>query len=255
MNVIAMAAHLNAERVKNLSFEVMDNHLHFVMCGRKPDIDEMFSYMFNRTRRSIPLTGGLSVSYKPIEDLSSARNHIVYTHRNGYVANHNHTPFSYPWGTNAYYFMPKRNGIPFSQIKSIENRRMFRGRDVKLPPDWQVLDGYVDPSSYCDIETGMALFRDANHYFSLVSKNVEAYSGVAVELDDGEFLTDQELFSKILSKVRDQYHLTSLRELTTPQRYDLAKALHYEYRSSNGQIRRVLGISEFEVNTLFPLGK
>ena len=37
----------------------------------------------------------------------------------------------------------------------------------------------VVPYSYCDIKFGMSLFRDAHHYFSMVSKNIESYSEVA----------------------------------------------------------------------------
>lgn len=96
------------------------------------------------------------------------------------------------------------------------------------------------------------MFRDAHHYFIAVSKNVESYSGIAVELNDGEFLTDQELFAQVLKTVRHKYHLASTKDLSAAQRLDLARTLHYGYRSSNGQIRRVLGLSEYEVNQLFP---
>lgn len=36
---------------------------------------------------------------------------------------------------------------------------------------------------------------------------------------------------------------------------DLARTLHYDYRSSNGQIRRVLGLGQYEVDSLFPKGE
>ena len=99
----------------------------------------------------------------------------------------------------------------------------------------------------------MAMFRDAHHYFSMVSKNVEAYSNIAVDLDDGEFLTDQELFTQLLKTVREKYRLGSVRELSPAQKLDLARTLHYDYRSSNGQIRRVLGLSQYDVDQLFKM--
>ena len=99
------------------------------------------------------------------------------------------------------------------------------------------------------------MFRDAHHYFSAVSKNVEAYSEIAVEIGDGEFLTDQELFTQVLKIVREKYRLASTKDLTEAQRIDLARTLHYDYRSSNGQIRRILGLSQYEVDSLFPMGK
>lgn len=99
------------------------------------------------------------------------------------------------------------------------------------------------------------MFRDAHHYFNMVSKNVESYSGIAIELDDGEFLTDNELFSQLCKLLRTTYGVTSPKELTKQQKYDIAKKLHFDFRSSNGQIRRVLGITQYEIDTLFPLNK
>ena len=60
------------------------------------------------------------------------------------------------------------------------------------------------------------------------------------------------LFSLLLGIVRDNYHLVSLKDLSNAQKLDLARSLRYEYRSSNGQIRRLLGLSQFEVDSLFP---
>ena len=85
----------------------------------------------------------------------------------------------------------------------------------------------------------------------MVSKNVEAYAGIAVDIDDEEFLTDQELFTQIQKMVREKYRLGSVRQLSNAQKLDLARTLHFDYRSSNGQIRRVLGLSQYDVDQLF----
>mgnify|MGYP000008387981 FL=1 len=116
-----------------------------------------------------------------------------------------------------------------------------------------MIDGYIAPKSYCAIIFGMAIFRDAHHYFSMVSKNVEAYSELAAEIDDGEFLTDTELFTQVTKIVKSGYGLNALKDLSKAQKLDLARKLHYDYRSSNGQIRRTLGLAQYEVDSLFPL--
>ena len=279
MNIIAQAAYLFTGKVFIIAFAVMNNHLHFVFSGDAHWVNEMMSFILKRINRAFGLSKTLAFTSKPIDDVQSMRNHIVYVHRNGYVANNNYTPFSYLWGSGAYYFIPERTGTAFSTVSSIENRSMFRSRDVKLPSDWQVLDAglmtgttikssqvsssknascripYISPLSFCDITLGMAMFRDAHHYFATVSKNVEAYSGIAVEIDDGEFLTDQELFAQVLKTVHEKYNLSSTRDLTGAQRLDLARTLHHDFRSSNGQIRRMLGLSQFEVDSLFPREK
>lgn len=38
---------------------------------------------------------------------------------------------------------------------------------------------------FCSVKFGMTMSRDVHHYFAAVSKDVEAYSGIAVEIDDG----------------------------------------------------------------------
>ena len=116
-----------------------------------------------------------------------------------------------------------------------------------------MIDGYIAPKSYCTIIFGMAIFRDAHHYFSMVSKNVEAYSELAAEIDDGEFLTDTELFTQVTKIVKSGYGLNALKDLSKAQKLDLARKLHYDYRSSNGQIHRTLGLTQYEVDSLFPL--
>lgn len=263
MNVIAQAASLFLPIINKLgqqiggimiiTFEVMNNHFHFILSGDRELILEFFAFIRKRLKRTIPGADQLELQLKPIETLSALRNGIVYANRNGYVAISDYTPFSYPWGSGRYYF----NDIPLFQrygdIYLGPRREMFRGRAPELPKEWLVTDGYIAPPSYCAIQFGMSLFRDAHHYFNALTKQVESYSEVAVDIEDNDFLTDTELYSRIIASVRETYKADSLRKLTKAQLLDLARTLRHSYRSSNGQIRRVLGLSQYEVDALFPL--
>ena len=263
MNVIAQAAFKFSPSfdasgkqtggIMIITFEVMNNHFHFIVSGDKLLIEEFLAFIRRRLKRSIPGAAQLKFRLKPIESLSALRNGIVYSNRNGYVAFNEHTPFSYPWGSNRYYF----NTIPATQrygdIYLGPKRKMFRGRAPELPNDWALIDGYIIPTSYCAIRFGMSLFRDAHHYFNALTKQVESYSEIAVDIEDGEFLTDAELFSKIITDIRNRYQVDSISKLSPAQKNELARTLHYDYRSSNGQIRRVLGMSQYDVDALFPL--
>ncbi|HBN02070.1 MAG TPA: hypothetical protein DD383_05560, partial [Rikenellaceae bacterium] len=62
-----------------------------------------------------------------------------------------------------------------------------------------------------------------------------------------------ELFSRLSSLLRSDYGVSSIKDLTKPQKFDLARKLRYEFRSSNGQVSRVLGLSRYEIDSLFPL--
>ncbi len=241
------------------AFEVMSNHIHIVLCGDENIIKEFFTIYRKRLKRYLSMNGKrrlsnqFQMSLKPINDFKALRDVIVYVNRNGYVVSPSHTPFSYPWGTGRYYFNDVQITTRLSDVPDAEIRRMFRSRNPHLPGDYRVIDGYVSPSEYCAVKLGMDVFRNAHQYFYMISKNIEAYEKLAAELDDGEFLTDSELFSQVVKILKAGYAANSLRDLTTAQKLDLARKLRNEYRSSNGQIRRILGISQYEVDSMFPL--
>lgn len=255
MNVIAQAA-AAYPKMKIMAFEVMDNHFHFIVSSPdKQDIITFYEFIRKRISRSIPGIKSTTLSLKAITDLQALRNTIVYVHRNGFVPNPDYTPFSYPWGTGRYYFSDFPVPTYYSDIFTAAKRKMFRGRDPKLPENWKIIEGYIAPTSYCAIEYGMSMFRDAHNYFDLLYKKVEEYSEIAVGINDNEYLSDKEVYDKLQVILKDNYNLTSANKLTDAQKKDVATTLHYEFRSSNGQICRLLYMKQYDVNNLFPLCK
>ena len=252
MNTIAMAANI-FKPIRLLAFEIMGNHFHFVLSCNEESAKSFWNYIRKRLSRSFPVVKKVTLSLKPIDNLQSMRNNIVYTNRNGYVADSAYTPFSYPWGTGRCYFLDSPVVKTLVQVFVDDRRKMFRCRTPDVPSNWAVTDGYISPESYCGIKFGMSMFRDAHHYFSLLSKSVEAYAELAAELGDSEFLTDQELFGKLTAILKKEYGVLRLRDLGGQQKRDLAVRLRRDFRSSNGQIRRVLGLTQYEVDALFPL--
>lgn len=258
MNVVAQAA-LAFPTIKIVAFALMSNHLHILASGDEESIMMLFAFIRKRLARGLKKSGcgtlpdAFAASIKEVADLDALRNTIVYINRNGYVADPSHTPFSYPWGTAGYYFNRYRFNLWFRNLDTVARRSMFRGRVPAFLGDTPVEDGYVSPIAYCSVKFGMAMFRDAHHYFAMVSKNVEACASVAADIDDEEFLTDTELFTRISAMIKERYHQPALRDLAKAQKLDLARTLRYDFRSSNGQIRRILGLSQYEVDALFPL--
>lgn len=258
MNLICQAK-MSTDGIQILAFEIMSNHLHIVVSGEESQARQFFLFLEKRLRRCAKtltckeIPSSFRGQYKEIDSLQSLRNTIVYVNRNGYVTDRKYTPFTYPWGTGKYYF----NNAGFDVVNVVlsvsDMRCMFRGRAAINPESFHVYDGYITPSSYCDFEQGMSMFRDAHHYFFMVSKNVEAYGELALELNDDEYLTDTELISQMWKLVKRDYNLNSLRDMSKAQKYDFAKRLRFEFRSSNEQIRRVLNLTSAEVNTIFPL--
>lgn len=241
------------------AFEIMSNHIHIVINGEEDLIQDCFWTFRRRLKRFLrgrdqaKLSHLFQMTLKPIEDLKALRNTIVYVNRNGYVVNPDCTPFSYPWGTGAYYFNTFPVTGKLSGLTDNEIRRMFRSRNPHLPDNTALADGYVMPTEYCDVGLGMSMFRDAHQYFFMVSRNVENYETIASELGDGEYMTDAELFPKVCQLIKSDYGQGGLKDLSSAQKMDLARKLRKDYRSSNGQIRRILGLTRYEVDSLFPL--
>lgn len=190
MNLICQSA-VATYGIEILAFEIMSNHLHIVVSGEESFARRFFAFLDKRLKRCAKsltckeIPSSFEARYKEIDSLQSLRNTIVYVNRNGFVTDRNYTPFTYPWGTGKYYFNGAGFGGVNTNLNVNEMRRMFRGRATILPDKYHVNDGYIIPSSYCNLELGMSLFRDAHHYFFMVSKNVETYGELALELNDG----------------------------------------------------------------------
>lgn len=249
----------NVGTVLIVAFEIMSNHIHLVVSGNDDAIRCLFALFKRRLKWYLTTKGRkeaieqFTISLKPIHNLKTLRNTIVYVNRNGYVVDPDLTPYSDPWGTGRFYFGDYQTGSRLDDLSYRETRKMLRCRGGELTGDYLVVNGHISPASFCSIDLGKALFRNAHHYFSIISKNVEAYGELANELDDGEFLTDPELFTQVSKLLMQNYGTNLLRDLTKPQKLDLARKLRQDYHSSNSQIRRILSLSQYDVDSLFPL--
>jgi len=244
-----------------VAFAIMDNHIHLVLSGELSVINLFFATFRRRLARylmvrySFVLPKSFSPSIKVISDLKGLRNAIVYVNRNGYVAYPEFSPFSYPWGSGFCYFNVEPKANRLSCMTRDAQRKLMKSRISEAMEDVLIMDnGAIVPSSFCRIRFGMAMFRDAHNYFNLLSKGVESYSGIATDIEDGEFLTDQELFDELNRILKSKYSGLYIRDLSSAQKLDLARQLHFQYKSSNGQIRRLLNISQYDLNALFPNG-
>lgn len=256
VNLLARGA-FELQQLKVATFEVMDNHIHAVISGREEDCLRYFVSFRKRLGRFLGPTQTLPDCFrpqlKPVPDLKALRNTIVYVNRNGYVANPTLTPFSDPYGGGRFYFNDINLTVRLSELKYRDKRTLLHGRAHAFPADPYIVDGIIAPPSWCKLELGMSMFRNARHYFRLLTKNVEAYRDIAEFLDDDAFLTDGELFDAARRISANEYGETNPRILSDSRKLELARRMHYDYRASNGQIRRVLGMTKAQVDSIFPM--
>ena len=112
-------------------------------------------------------------------DLSYLRNAMVYVNRNGFVVNNDVTPFSYPWGSSPYFFQPmavRYAGVAGKAIGNTMLRAIMHNKACDKFSYLKMVDGYVSPLEFLDIDTSESVFRDEKHFFYLISRKIEAYS-------------------------------------------------------------------------------
>lgn len=243
-----------------LTFELMSNHIHVTAAGKEDCLNQSFDTFKLLVQRWLN-AGGRATSlerFKPgirrLDTLKDIRNVIVYDNRNGFVVNPGYTPFSYPWGANRYYFSPdscRLAGLLSKPVSLRERRSVSHSRIADEVEDLLYYDGYALPLSFCNISAGELLFRDASHYFNLLSRSIESNAAIAKEIGESMWYTDDELFTLARKLCRDRHGANTLSSITPADKLDLAKELHYNYNATSKQLQRMLRL---DTSVLLSLG-
>ena len=241
----------------------MGNHLHALMGGGREQcfrFEEVYLYRLRKRLeaqgRRVDLRKFCCSDPIAVTDLNMMRNEIVYINRNGFVVDPRYTPFSYPWSGGVVYFNkpgPIEGASPFNTLTYREKRRISLRSEPVVPDGYLYKDGLILPSSYLKYRLGESLFRDAHHYFSLLSKNVESFSLIAKRLGDSIVVTDEEMFNLLASIAKRDYNLNQASLLPPQEKVKLAKMMRRDYNASDSQIQRLLKLDLTVVRELFPI--
>ncbi|MCQ2115314.1 MAG: hypothetical protein MJZ07_03835 [Bacteroidales bacterium] len=262
MAIIAMASML-FPNLKVLTFEIMSNHLHMALAGKREEVLALFEKIVSMIKAVLNSEGRLlslknfNCHLRMIESLSDCRNTIVYINRNGYVARPDHSPITYPWGANSCFY----NNSSFQIYETSKEILTWRQRlaiahthDVDPLKHVMSVNEVVSPWCFCYIREAEQLFRGAAHYFFCLSKNIEANKQIASEIGERVYYTDDELFALLTAMAARKYS-TQLKLLSREAKIDLAKSIHYEYNATCKQISRMLKLDINVVTSLFPKGR
>ncbi|MBR6268928.1 MAG: hypothetical protein IKR28_11450 [Selenomonadaceae bacterium] len=260
MSILAIASKL-VPQVRILTFQLMTNHIHLTIAGFEDDIRNLF-YLFRRYLTNYFKANGLVVDLlnfvpqiRAIESIQDLRNVITYNNRNGYVVSPDYTPFTYPWGANAYYYntIAKERFLESREkLHRRERRELIRTHDSDGLEPIVTVNGFACPMSFCHIPLGESIFRCASHYFREVSRNMESQKEIAAEIGERIFYTDDELFSIVLTLSKQKYGQLKPSLLPVSAKKDLAILLHNDYNAGNRQIQRMIKLDISVVNALFP---
>ena len=259
INLAATSA-FDTKGLRIITFELMSNHVHFIVkADDEVPVRKFFDLFSRRLSRCLGQKGGMLdfsgfiPKMIPIESLDSLRNQIVYTNRNNYLVDPDHTPFSYPYGANSFFFLPiiKEHGSQnYGDLTVREKRELTHSHSIDYPDCYRILHGYISPGSFCDIQLGERFFRDARHYFHKISRDISSYKEIASLVGDSVYYTDDELVSIVFSIARKEYDNTPS-QLTIREKIDLAKRLHYDYNADNEKIARLLRVPATALGEVF----
>lgn len=260
MNIVALASCLFPD-ITVLTFEVMSNHLHFVLCGNATRIHMWFEKLVALLKQHPDLKdskeaiASLRERLIAVENLDNLRNVIVYINRNGYVADNRHTPFTYPWGANRFFFNDEAT-LRYESLKTLATarwkRNVFHSNLGDNLTELYHLDGYVSPLCFCHIRLAEELFINAHRFFSKISKSVESSATIAKEIGESVYYTDTELYSFVAQKCSKLYGGTTPAMIPAEAKVSLAKMMHFDYNSSAKQISRILKMELDTVRRMFP---
>lgn len=257
---LAAGVHL-CKGVLMLTFELMTNHVHMILAGKREDCIEAFDLFAARLQKAFPKRERaidwslFKMDILPIESLQALRNEIIYANRNAFVANPAYTPDSYPWGGGCAYFchwLKHLTTTALGDLPILTQRAMLHTKKIAPFKDLKVIDSMPFIPSFCDIKLGESMFRDARSYFNSLTRNAEAFSQIASRLKDSIFLTDEELYSVICSHISKEYSIKSPSQLSAQQKIDTARQMHFGYNASNQQLRRMLRLDLSILEELFP---
>jgi hypothetical protein len=96
------------------------------------------------------------------------------------------------------------------------------------------------------------MFTDARQYFYGLTRNAETFSQIAERLKDKIFLTDDEMYQAAVQQCETEFQTRQLATLAPEQKIALAKTLHFKYKASNQQLRRLLKLDMVILLELFP---
>lgn len=260
MNIIAFCAS-QSDNIQILTFQVMSNHFHFVVSGSEKSVEEFGELLRKKILRifygSVNSYIAKEFSFKHIliDNLLYLRNVIAYINRNGYLVNENHTPFSYPWGANSYFFnqlhkMQNKTYISYTSIR--EKKKMFKTHLVDIPTTYYVTDGYINPYCYCKIDLAENIFKNAQQYFTIISRRVESFTEIAKELEDKVFYTDNEIYQIVTNLCLKNYNVKKASELQAADKLTMAILLKNKYNCTKKQVARLLSLEQEIIAQLFP---
>lgn len=248
MNLVAVLA--VALDVDVLSFILMSNHVHFVLCCSKAkahqfikEFKKRHSQYMNKKYGVKELLRRVHVQVDPVSGADESLEWVIaYTNMNSVAAGICLAPTGYPWGTGDTFFKAKPAKGRRIGTYSDRARVALLHSTQPMPPHLLVGDdGYILPDSYVDVEKVQNLYHTPKrmNYFLVNSSKAKRRLDAK---DNAPNFCDQVILPAIGDLCQSLFQKSSLEALTQDELAELLKQLRYRFSSHANQLARVTGI-------------
>ena len=257
MNLVAVLA--VALQVNVVSFILMSNHVHFVLCCPYDDalrfIEEFkkrYSQYVNKKYGTKELLRRVRVQIDAIDGKDESFEWVVaYVHMNSVAAGICLNPTDYRWGTgDAFFKSTPTKGRKLGTFSERARIALLHSTQ-EIPPYFLVgEDGYILPRSYVSVDMVETIFRTPKRMCFFLQNSSKAKRKISSRETDPPSFRDQLVHSAIPDLCRSLFQKASLSELTDVEKAELLKQLRYRFSSHANQLARVTGLSYDKVVAL-----
>ena len=237
-----------------IAFCLMDNHVHFIlygtyesclkfMCKYRILTEMWFAYHPDEGRGKKKWDIGIW----RINDQESLIEKIAYVLRNPTAAGMPVAPYGYRWSSanlmfteNSFKTQDKKHSRDISLTK---NRKLFNTK-TRIPKDWMLdSSGMIWPGCYTDYERTQRLFKTVSSFNFEMNRKIEDQVNAEM-LADSISLPDSDILEKAEKLSSSLFDTGRIKELSVPQRTQLAKILKKETGALSKQLSRIVGIRQ-----------
>lgn len=253
MNGVAVTA--SQMDIDILSFILMSNHVHFVLCGTHEQALAFInglkrhhsSYLQRRYGFKEYLRGNdVDIQQVRREDESLERA-VAYVQMNSVAANICLHATGYPWGTGASFFKETYTTGRLLGTMSGRAQKQLLKSNKPLSQDLMVSNGYVLPESFVQVPFVESVFRTPArlNYFLVNSSKAKR----RIEVDDSGLpaFRDQSILSALPDLCRTLFQKNCIQDLNWNQQAEIVKQLKKRFGSDIHQLIRVTSISYAEM--------
>ncbi len=269
-NLIGVCA-ANTEAIV-VSFSIEDSHPHILIWGTKVECSRLkvlfetcYTHYAAATRK-----GGADLFLRcelyPIgDDLDYLRNVAVYTIIQATKDGKSVMPYDYPWGTGSMYFrkgyytpvwlFDKEGSIhqPVSigSLGTRVKRSLLHTRNLSVPDDWLVCNGFILPSNYIDVERFESIYSTFNRFRVFLSSPRSREEAMLAKMSEfrGVIMEDLEARKVCGDCCKQLFGTRDPRKLDPRDRISLAQQLRKQFKLTFRQLATLVRLPETEIRT------